>query len=242
MLIAICDDEKKIRDMLADKVKRLYPHAKQALFNSGSELLSADEHPDILLLDIQMSGKNGMETAKEFRKNNPKAILIFVTALEEYVFQSFDVGAFHYLVKPFTDEKFAAVLQNAVGLYHESQINMTQVSQSSPHPEYEEKSLIIKRGATSLKLLLSDIIYAEVFNRKVTIHKADEDIEYYGKLADLEKQTGEDFFRTHRAYLINFKYVMKYNSSMVWLEKGSALIAKSRFPEFVKKYLKYNHR
>ena len=61
-----------------------------------------------------MPGKNGMETARALRKRGMDTILIFVTAIEEYVFQAFDVGAFHYLVKPFEQEKFAEVLRNAI--------------------------------------------------------------------------------------------------------------------------------
>ena len=98
MEIAICDDEKEIRDMLAEKIGKLYPQAGLSLYRSGEELLLAEKEPDILLLDIQMPGKNGMETAKELRRKNKKAIIIFVTALEDFVFQAFDVGAFHYLV------------------------------------------------------------------------------------------------------------------------------------------------
>ncbi len=55
-----------------------------------------------------------METAKMLRQDNEDMILIFVTAAEEYVFQAFDVGAFHYLVKPFSDEKLKEVVTKAV--------------------------------------------------------------------------------------------------------------------------------
>ena len=65
---------------------------------------------DIVITDIQMPGMDGMETAKILRQKNEKMVLIFVTAVEEYVFQAFDVAAFHYLVKPFSDEKFEEVV------------------------------------------------------------------------------------------------------------------------------------
>ena len=113
MQIAICDDEKEIRNMLEEKITRMYPNSNLLSYQSGEELLLSGSSPDILLLDIQMTGKNGMETAKEFRKNRKNTILIFITAFEEYVFQAFDVGAFHYLVKPFEDKKFEEVLHKA---------------------------------------------------------------------------------------------------------------------------------
>ena len=89
-------------------------------------------------------------------------------------------------------------------------------------------------------MVLDEIIYAEVFNRKVVLHMVDGIMEYYGKLSDLEALAGDSFFRPHRAYLINFKYVEKYNATTIYLEKGMVLMAKQNYPEFVKKYLKYN--
>lgn len=229
MRIAICDDEENIRIILAEKLRNMVSTAEILLYPSGESLLTASP-PDILLLDIQMPGRSGMEIAQELRRRNGKMILIFVTALEEYVFQAFDVGAFHYLVKPFPDEKFAAVLQNAVRQYWEQTATV------------QEPDILIKAGGVHTRVRWEDVVYAEVFNRKVLIHSTHGDIEYYGKLSSLEQQAGEDFFRSHRAYLVHFKYVVKYDSSMIYLENGSALMAKQRYRDFVKQYLRYNGR
>ena len=74
------------------------------------------------------------------------------------------------------------------------------------------------------------------------LHTMDADIEYYGKLGELEKQAGEEFYRPHRAYLINFDFVRKYDATMIYLEKGTALMAKQNYQDFVKSYLRYNQR
>ena len=68
MRIAICDDEKNIRELIGNKVAKQYPEADIVFFQSGEELLLSDKHVDILFLDIQMSGKNGMETARKLRR------------------------------------------------------------------------------------------------------------------------------------------------------------------------------
>lgn len=236
MQIAICDDEKEIRELLAGKVQGICPEADISIYKTGEELITG-EQPDILLLDIQMPGRNGMEVARELRKKWKDAILIFVTAMEEYVFQAFDVGAFHYIVKPFTDEKLEAVLKNAKAQYQEK-----QKRRQGNLREQEERYILVQKGGIHTKVFLKDIVYAEVFNRKIMIHKTDGELEYYGKLSELEKQLGEDFFRPHRAYLVHFKYVEKYNATTIYLEKGTALMAKKNYPEFVKSYLKYNQR
>ena len=230
MRIAICDDEKDIRELIANKVEKQYPDAEIIFFQSGEELLLVDESIDILFLDIQMSGIDGMETARELRKKDKKVILIFVTAVEEYVFQAFDVGAFNHIVKPIDDGKFSDVLHRAVDEWSSQNIN---------EKEPEERYVLINNSGVHTKVILDEIVYAEVFNRKVVIHKLDGEIEYYGKMSDLESLAGDSFFRPHRAYLINFKYVEKYDATTIYLERGTVLMAKQNYPEFVKKYMKY---
>lgn len=144
MLIGICDDEKEVRMFLGKKVKSVCPEAEIILF-----------------LDIHMPGQSGMETAETFRETNKNTVIIFVTALEEYVYQAFDVGAFHYLVKPFDDRKFKEVLLKAAGQYREKE--------KLKAPE-KGRYLLLKAGGVHTKVPFDDIVYAEVFNRKVTIH------------------------------------------------------------------------
>ena len=98
MRIAICDDEVSMVQILEEKIKKLLPDAVIEKYLLGDELIASGSKPDILFLDIQMPGMDGMETAKVLRQDNENMILIFVTAAEEYVFQAFDVGAFDYLV------------------------------------------------------------------------------------------------------------------------------------------------
>lgn len=232
MKIGICDDEKAAREMLRDKVKQLYPQAYISLYASGEELL-AGELPEILLLDIRMQGKNGIITAKELRLTDRQLIIIFVTAIEDYVFQAFDVEAFHYLVKPFSDEKFSEVLQKAAEKLEKK---------GAENGKRNKPALLITTGGTHIAVNFEDIVYAEVFNRKVIIHTMDSDIEYYGRLKELEKKAGEGFYRPHRAYLVNFNFIRKYDATTIYMEKGQAPMAKQNYQGFVKCYLRYNRR
>ncbi len=236
MQIAVCDDEKEIRDMFAEKIGRLYPEAELSLYQSGEELLLSGGEPDILLLDIQMPGKNGMETARQLRRKNIKTIIIFVTALDDFVFQAFDVGAFHYLVKPFDDGKFAEVLLNAVKQF-EDRKKLEDEGRKRVKP-----SFMITTGGKHITVNFEDIVYAEVFDRKVILHTMDSDIEYYGKMKELEKKAGDDFFRPHRAYLVNFNFIRKYDATTIYLKRGQALMAKQNYHDFVKSYLRFNQK
>lgn len=262
--IAICDDDKSLQNILRQKIeKHCAEHSvpcQISCYDSGEEVLGlpAAQTPDLLFLDIQMSGRNGMEIARELRKHHRDIILIFVTALSEYVYEAFDVSAFHYLVKPFEDAKLQAVLDNALQQYARQQEAATirHTEKNAPTetesiPQYARtesvqaeapRMILVKRAGVSTKVLLADIIYAEVFNRKVMLHTVNGDIEYYGKLAELSEQAGADFCRTHRAYLVNFKYVEKYSATTIWLEQGTALVSKKQFAGFVRQYMQYINR
>ena len=245
--ITICDDDKAVQEILRHKIEMFCKDAGTACnivcLDSGEEVLHEDPMSDILFLDIQMSGINGMEVAEELRRRRSDTILIFVTALSEYVYEAFDVGAFHYLVKPFSDEKLREVLGKALrqwDMRHDaghpvSEYGGAQGTESAGRSD----TILIKKGGVSMKVALDDIIYAEVFNRKVMLHTTREDIEYYGKLTELSEQVGDDFYRTHRAYLVNLKYVEKYTATTIWLEKGTALVSKKQFPGFVRRYMRY---
>lgn len=248
--IAICDDEKAIQQSLKQDIKKIcadHGAACQIIcYNSGVDMLTSNAAgtPDILFLDIQMPGQNGMEIARKLRRQHKDTILIFVTALPEYVYEAFDVNAFHYLIKPFSERKLQEVLgkalqqlQNLEKIKEEQQNTEKQLYQTDAVP-----AILVKRGGLSTKVFLSDIIYAEVFNRKVMLHTVNGNIEYYGKLTDLSEQAGADFYRTHRAYLVNLKYVEKYNATTIWLEQGTALLSKKQFAGFVRQYMQYINR
>ena len=231
MKIAICDDERVIRDDIAKKIKHLFPKTDIFIYESGDELLLAKEAFDIIFLDIQMEGVNGMDTARQLRQAGNDAVLIFITALKEYVFQAFDVDAFHYLVKPFDKVKFYEVLKQAI---------QRREADKKREPVKEERSISIKSGRVTSKIYLKDIIYAEVFNRKICLYLTDGELEFYGKLNDLEKELGEGFFRPHRAYLVSLKFVLKYDATSITLENGhSVIMAKQKYEEFVRKYFDY---
>ena len=248
--IVICDDDKDLQEIMHRKIEEFCTDSEMTInivcCDSGEEVLRQEPAPDILFLDIHMPEKNGMEIARELYSRHSSTILIFVTALSEYVYDAFDVGAFHYLVKPFSDEKLREVLCRALQQHRERQkINHSAEGQAEEQETGRAQPLefiLIKKGGVSMKISLDDIVYAEVFNRKVMLHTIRGDIEYYGKLTELSEMAGEDFYRTHRAYLVNLRYVEKYTATTIWLERGTALISKKQFAGFVRRYMQYINR
>lgn len=84
MKIAICDDEREICEGLERLIRKQRAEAEVVLFSSGGQLLESRERFQIVLMDIQMEGMSGIETARALRMKDETAVLIFVTALREY--------------------------------------------------------------------------------------------------------------------------------------------------------------
>ena len=228
--IAICDDEKVIRERITDLVEKQGADCRIDNFGAGNELLAVGKHFDMIFLDIQMEGKNGIETARAIREYDRKAVIVFVTAMKEYVFEAFDVAAFHYLLKPIDEKKFTEVFENAVKEIQEQQ--RTQ--------EAEVPTLLVKTKNRSRMLKQSEIIFIENRANKVEIHTTKEVIETYYTMSKLEGELGSSFYRCHRGYLVNMEHITEYSSDMIDMDNGEKVyLAKEKYPEFVKEYMRY---
>ena len=229
MRFAVCDDEIEIRKDIAQKIRLLIPNAAISEFSSGNELIDSSEIFDIIFLDIEMSGIDGMQTARELRKMGSRSVVIFVTAFSDRVFEAFDVNAFNFLVKPVSAVKFYEVLKRA-----------EESLEIPPSTLLDERYITIKSGGVSTKLSLSEIYYAEIFNRIIMLHTIGGNIKYYGKISELEECVGSSFFRCHRSYLINLRYIDSYTSSDITLSNGDKVVlAKKRYSDLVKAYMKF---
>ena len=239
--IALCDDEKPIRDYIEKCVREVDPDALVSQYSDASNMVSASFDADILFLDIQMSGMDGMKAARILRTMGNKTILVFVTAVEEYVFQAFDVGAVQYIVKPFDRNKLIETIKRAIDLAGERMSIEEALSETKDSADNE--SFLIKSGGVNRKIILADISYAEVLEHRIILHMKDrEQIEYYGKMSDLEKVAGDDFFRVHRAYLINLSCVKSYDAKTVTVQGEEIPVARGKYRELVKSYLSYYTR
>ena len=227
--IAICDDEKEIREDLARLVKSAFPDSVVTTYPSGSALIADGTSFVVYLLDIEMPGENGMEIAKRIRQDDKDAILVFVTGYEGYMQDAFDVRAFHYLLKPVHEDKLREVLSKAV-------------SEKERNSSKEPASLLIKTGGVSRKVYLGDITYIESNNKKVILHLSDgSDLAMYAKMEEMESHLGGSFFRCHRFFIVNMKYITAYSAEEIMLDgKQSVLMSKRKYADFVKAFLRYN--
>lgn len=202
--IAICDDEKKLRCDLRNLIeihldlKGLAYQIEE--YESGAALMERDKTGpvDILFLDIEMPALGGMETAKALRAAGKTMLIIFVTAYPDYVFQGYEVQAFHYILKPYQETKIKEVLDNAL-----KQLNINQ-----------EQYYIVAQKSGTLRLALSQICYFKSDRRMVyAVNRNGQITEFYGKLDDVEHAVPACFQRTHNRYLVNLNDISKLESA-----------------------------
>ena len=229
--IAVVDDEGNIREQIKELIcKHVSERTNVDTYSSGEELLAAQKAYHIIFLDIQMNGMNGMETARMLTQDGNiqrESILIFITAIKEYVFEAFDVAAFHYLLKPLEERKFADVFEKALAeVYKRKKQNAEQI--------------FIKTRNRNLTLKENDVIYIESRGKKVEIYTVKEIIEIYASMNELETQLNKNFYRCHRGYLVNIAFVAEYFKDRILLRNGEGVIlSKEKYGEFVKVYMRY---
>ncbi|MCI9435907.1 MAG: response regulator transcription factor [Lachnospiraceae bacterium] len=227
--IAICDDEEsmsnRIRTMTSAFFRGKNMETAILQFSGGEELLGYGGSIDILFLDIQMAGMDGMETAVKLREKGFRGFLIFITVLREMVFRSFEVQAYDYLVKPVEESRFEKTMERLLG----SMLNAG------------EASLLVQKGYESRIIALEDIVFCEIIDRKVYLHlTSGEVVDFYDRIERLEARLDDRFFRCHRSFLIHLKYLKSYKNNTAYLEDGSKIpVSRLRSKEFSGVILQY---
>ncbi|MEZ3467723.1 MAG: LytTR family DNA-binding domain-containing protein [Schaedlerella sp.] len=212
--IGICDDEasmrRALRAPLERKLQLLGTSYRILEYDSGEALFSHPEcaYLDILFLDIEMRQMNGMETAKNLRKRNAHTLLIFVTAYPDFVFQGYEVHAFHYILKPYEERKIQAVLEQAL----------------EELGKHREQYFTLEQKSGILRIPLKRILAFSSDRRKVVISLKDGSRpDFYGKLDEVESGLPDYFVRCHNRHLVNLNFVSA-------LEKDRCICGQKQFP------------
>ncbi len=161
--------------------------------SSESFLFSWEDNKDydLLILDIEMKEMNGLELAKRIRREDKDIPILFVTGYDEYMQYGYDVAAIHYLIKPLNKEKFCLVLDS---------LNKREESNSK---------ILVTSSEGNRCFLISEIMYAEARSHQCVLHLREEEILLKESFGCLEKRIMDkaEFIKTHRAYIVNMKYV-----------------------------------
>ena len=205
--LAVCDDERvfrsDLRKILGTELELCGIDYHISEFTSGEELIAGMEKADcqILFLDIEMKGIDGVEAARRLRETKRQMEIVFVTSYADFVFQGYEVRALNYILKPYELEKIAAVLHTAL---------------EALDIEAEKYYVIDQRGG-SIRVPLSSVKYFSSDRRTVHAVTTEQEYTFYEKPSDLETELPDTFVRIHNRYLVHLKYLeaVRQNTAVV---------------------------
>ncbi len=210
--IAICDDTEIdrnfIKDIVTDWANKSGVKPEIHMFSSAEEFLF--EYEDckdyqILLLDIEMGQMDGVSLAKELRKTNDSAQIVFITGYSDYIAEGYEVSALHYLMKPVREEKLSEVLDRAVSKLGK-----------------DEKALMLESGGETNLVPIYRIRFIDVRGNYTTVH-ADREYTIKKTLSDVEKELDERFYRVGRSCIVNLTQISKVTKTDIFFNSGETV-------------------
>ena len=227
--ISICEENiitRRIILSMLNEIKNSHDFNLSEII-SGKEFLNqvAVTSPDIILIN-ETFNKNGYEAAKLLRKNGYNADIIFLTAFPEQITNTFDFNPSACIVKPMLFEDIEKSILTSIDHIGSS------------------KTITIRTKRSSTEINLNDIIYIEADKRYTNIRTTDKSYESTESIGALEPRLpGLSFFRSHRTYILNFKYISDVDNNILHMSNGEVVIlSRNRKAEFEKAYENYKKK
>lgn len=205
--VAVCDDEKIFHREISGLVRR-YMRARNIeiytdFYENEEELLCSQKKYDIIFLDYQMEGINGIETAEKLRKTNLDSIIIFISAYPAVALDAYEVKTFRFLVKPIDESKFFKALDDYIKSI-----------------DYDDL-LLLHTHDGDYKIKLSEIIYLEADGKYTTVRTKDKTLRIHINLKQLEiKLPTSNFIRCSKSYVVGFSHISNHNSTEISFDNG----------------------
>ncbi len=232
--IAICDDSEYMRKE-TERLLLMYSVQKNvdfkiSCFESGEEFIEKMDDISMVFLDYEFEdkGENGMVIAKKIRERNKDITIIFLSSYTNIVFDTFEVGAFRFLVKPVEEEKLFKAMDDFM-----ENMNTDNV-------------LSVRVEGINYFIRENQISYVEGAGKNCVIHYIDkqEELKCGETLAAIEERLSEEsFFRCHKSFLINMRYVDSFNhTDLVLQNKDVIMISRNKYKPFTMAYSDYISR
>ncbi|MBI1768146.1 MAG: response regulator [Bacteroidetes bacterium] len=225
MKVIIIDDEPLARGIVKEFLKDFSQVDVIAECGDGFEGVKAiaENHPDLIFLDIQMPKINGFEMLELI--DNPPPV-IFTTAFDEYAIKAFETHAIDYLLKPFGRERFDKAMNKWLS---QKKPNASAALAEEISPPESQNRVVVKKGQNIVVLPVQRIHYFEAFDDYVKIHTTEgfylkkKTMSYFEKTLDASQ-----FVRVHRSYLMNLQELtriepMEKDNHVVLLKSGTRI-------------------
>jgi two-component system LytT family response regulator len=198
--------------------------------------------PDVVFLDIEISGASGLDCARIIADINPKTKIIFATAHAEYMSNAFEVYAFDYLLKPFNVERVDQTLQRILDLARQKEAE--PLERIVKYEKGLDKLLV--KGRESMSFVdIKDIILVQREEGSTVIYTAKDSFTTSAGLGEIEEKLDpEQFMRSHKSYIINVSQIRKIEPYGRWTYivtfkdlKQDALITQEKYEEIKRRFL-----
>ena len=230
MRIVCCDDDLAIGKQIEEYLKLYFkemaiPFPDYSFYCSGEELLKSQDMIDIAFLDIEMNGMNGIKTGVEIKNRFPNAIIFIVTSYPDYLDDAMRFNVFRYLSKPIDKNRLFRNMKDALIKY----------STLSKKLHIETKDAV---DVVSVR----DIILIEAKDRKIFVVTKNKIYESTQKMSFwIENLPTSSFFQTHRSYIVNFRFVSRFDNDLIYLCKNqfTAYLTRRKYTAFKNSYIMY---
>lgn len=184
--------------------------------------------PDLLFIDVQMPGATGLDVLYTAGLDTVP-IVVFTTAFAEYALMAFEVHAFDYLLKPFSDERFGNVMTRVLWA-----LDLAKPAEFSTKP----RTVTVRDGGKTLIIPVSEIDWIEAEDYCTRIHAGRrKPLVRRSMQSLLEELEGDSFMRTHRSAIVNLAHVrelrpMPSGEAELWLANGTRVkVSRSHRPQ-----------
>ena len=232
MKIAVCDDESKILEEITTFIQKEFPLNKTEAFSDGQTFLSSlkastGREPDVLLIDIDMPGMNGMEVAAALAQEKAQTLIVFVTAHDELVYDSFKYHPFAFVRKKYLEVELRSVLKDC-----------------QKEIDSRSKRFVFQNASQTINLAQNEILYFEGQANYLAIHTTGDEYRMRSTMTAVEKELeNSGFLRIHKGFLVNLAHIKILKSENLELDNGELLpIGKSYSDEAKKSILRYMRR
>ena len=244
--ILIADDDAGMRLVMRKLAQAAEGYALVGEAANGRELIELYDklRPEVVLMDVEMPEMTGIECAQAIQERDPRCVLVFATAHEEYMKNAFEVYAFDYLVKPFPMER---AMQTLARIRDRLRAPAAEIlSPKGPAVDTVPGRMMLRHRDGVSFLDLREIAMVARENRTTVIIMQDGTRYEVGDgMADLDERLPDDlFFRTHKSYIVNLNLIESIAPYGRWTYivklkglKDDALITHERFEELQKKFM-----
>ena len=229
MYILICDDRKNEADKLAVLLSESGFDIKTTLFTNAQEVIEhvrTGAQADVCILDIIMPEMNGITLAQRLRSDGYGGEIVFLTSSNDFAYQSYQVKAFDYLLKPPT-------LQNVKNLLQELEKKFKAA---------DNNGFFVKVQGVSQFIRFRDISYIEAGNHSVYIRRGDiGEIKVYTTFEEIAGQLSGDsrFMQCHGSYMVNMSDIDNIIGGEIIMHNGAKVPISRRFSTIRNEIMKW---